>query len=101
MQNLCTIAQLSRLLNLLLMGLQMQQWIALRQHLGLPLESRGDSKAETAASMLALSEAQIRRFIRLCAKRYDSKRMDPGAGPNSLPLVACFEMCYLQVCTSS
>lgn len=64
----------------------MQQWVALRQHLGLPLDSRGDSKAETAASMLALSEAQIRKFIQLCAQRYDSKRMDPGLSSHFLSL---------------
>ena len=61
--------------------MQMQQWVGLRQHLGLPLDSRGGSEAETAASMLALSEAQIRRFIQLCAQRYDLKRMDPGLFP--------------------
>ena len=56
----------------------MQNWVDLRARLGLPSEARGEDRAETAASMLALSEAQIRNFIRLCAKRYDSKRMDPG-----------------------
>lgn len=67
------------------MAVQLQQWVALRQHLGLPIDMRGDNKAETAASMLALSEAHIRRFIQLCAQRYDSKRMDPGI---SYPLPA-------------
>jgi hypothetical protein len=58
--------------------MQVQQWVDLREHLGLPSEGRGEDRAETAASMLALSEVQIRNFIRLCAKRYDSKRMDAG-----------------------
>jgi len=64
-------------------AMQVQQWVDLRAHLGLPGEARGENRAETAASMLALSEAQIRNFIRLCAKRYDSKRMDPGT-PSAL-----------------
>ena len=58
--------------------MQLQEWIALRKHLGLPLDARGASKAETAASMLALSQAQVQNFVRLCAQRYDHKRMDPG-----------------------
>ena len=59
--------------------MQIEEWRKLRVKLELPQEARGDDQAESAASMLSLSEAHVRNFVRLCAKRYDSKRMDPGA----------------------
>lgn len=38
--------------------------------------------------MLALSEAQVKNFVQLCAKRYDSKRMDPGSVENGCQAVS-------------
>ena len=66
--------------------LQIEAWVALRGRLGLPPGERGDSQAESAASTLALTAQQLRNFVRLCAKRYDSKRMDPGT-PHPQPSV--------------
>ena len=69
--------------------------MALRGRLGLPPGERGDSRAETAASTLALTAQQLRAFVRLCAKRYDSKRMDPGTAHalSSVFVTACLSSC--------
>lgn len=51
----------------------------MRQKLSLPMDDRGPRAPEAAAAAQSITAAELREFLRLCARRYEAKRMDPGA----------------------
>ncbi len=43
------------------------------------MDDRGPRTLEAAAAAQSITAAELREFLRLCAQRYEAKRMDPGA----------------------
>ncbi|CAL8471480.1 g11022 [Coccomyxa elongata] len=58
---------------------QVRNWRAVRQKLSLPEDDRGPRTLEAAAAAQSITAAELREFLRLCAQRYEAKRMDPGS----------------------
>ncbi|EIE19808.1 beta and beta-prime subunits of DNA dependent RNA-polymerase [Coccomyxa subellipsoidea C-169] len=59
--------------------IQVKSWRAVRQKLSLPMDDRGPRAPEAAAAAQSITAAELREFLRLCARRYEAKRMDPGS----------------------
>jgi hypothetical protein len=49
------------------------------------MNDRGPRPLEAAAAAQSITAAQLREFLRLCAQRYEAKRMDPGGDPLLTP----------------
>lgn len=65
--------------------MQVGNWRAVRQKLSLPMDDRGPRPLEAAAAAQSITAAELREFLRLCAQRYEAKRMDPGGNPLLTP----------------
>lgn len=52
---------------------------AARERLGLPPDSRGDRSLERLVWPEGVTAAELRDFIQQCIRRYERKRIDPGA----------------------
>ena len=58
--------------------MQVGEWEQARGSLGLSPSAWGDPALEAAASPAALTAAQLRQFVQLCADRYRRKVIDAG-----------------------
>lgn len=61
--------------------LQVADWREVRRKLGLPINGRGASALERIAAAQSVTAAELAAFVRMCAARYERKRMEPGARP--------------------
>ncbi|KAL4425069.1 hypothetical protein ABPG77_010383 [Micractinium sp. CCAP 211/92] len=50
-----------------------------RKRLGLPASERGPYELERLVTPVGMTAAELRAFVEQCTKRYESKRIDPGA----------------------
>lgn len=58
--------------------LQVNAWRKVRRRMGLAAGGRGTPAQESAAAAQGITRAQLRQFVDLCQRRYESKRIDPG-----------------------
>ncbi len=61
------------------MRAQVAGWREVRQKLGLPHNARGARALEATAAAQSVTAAELAAFVRMCAVRYERKRMEPGA----------------------